>query len=243
MQKVKYPRVLLKLSGEALMGNGYASIFDKPTIDAMLIQIKQVLGLGVKLGIVIGGGNIFRGVNGSEFGLQRANADYMGMLATIMNGIAFKDFLTNVGINSKVYSAIAVSNIVEGYNRDNMLSMLEDNNVIIFVAGVGNPFFTTDSGAALRAIEMNADLLIKATKVNGIYDVDPAKHTNAKKYDRLSFDEAITKCLKVMDMSAFDLCRSNKVNIQVCNIFEDGSLMDAVLGKSQGTLVYVTEDR
>jgi uridylate kinase len=237
-QQVQYKRVLLKLSGEALMGE-QQSMFDKNTIDSIITQIKQVISLGVKLGIVIGGGNIFRGVNGNELGLNRANADAMGMLATVMNGIALKDFLTHAGIESKLYSALAITNMVKGYNRDSMISRLDAGNVIIFAGGTGNPFFTTDSGAALRAIEMEADLLIKATKVDGVYDSDPKVNLTATKYSKITFDAAIKQNLKVMDMSAFDLCRAHKINIDVCNIFKEHSLVDSVLGQTQGTLIHV----
>lgn len=236
INKVKFTRVLLKLSGEALMGKS-TSIFDKETIDSIIIQIKQIIELDVKVGIVIGGGNIFRGVNGSEMGLERANADYIGMLATIMNGIALKDFFTNAGVKSKVYSAVSINNIINGINRDNILEDLNQKNVIIFVGGTGNPFFTTDSGAALRAIEMQAELLIKATKVDGVYDMDPKIHKNAIKYHSLSFDEAISKSLRVMDMSAFDLCREHNINIDVCDIFKASCLLDSVNGNTQGTLI------
>lgn len=234
---IKYKRILLKLSGEALMGNGN-SMFDKPTVDSILNQIKQVVDLGVKVGIVIGGGNIFRGVNGSELGIDRANADSMGMLATVMNGLALKDFLATASIRSKIYSSLTITNMVKGYSRDSMLSRMEDGNVIIFVGGTGNPYFTTDSGAALRAIDMKADLLIKATKVDGVYDSDPKLNLTATKYHRISFGDAIKQNLKIMDMSAFDLCRDHKVNIEVCNIFKPNSLIDSVLGQSQGTLIH-----
>ncbi|MDQ5920969.1 MAG: uridylate kinase [Pseudomonadota bacterium] len=238
--KLKYPRILLKLSGEALMGKeNNASIFDQPTINSIIIQIKQLIELGVKLGIVIGGGNIFRGINGTAtLGLHSANADYMGMLATIMNGIAFKDFLTNSGVKSKIYSALTITNIVKGYNRDSMMGRLEDGNVIIFAGGTGNPYFTTDSAAALRAIEMKADLLIKATKVDGVYTADPMLDRLATKYAKISFTDVIQQNLKVMDMAAFDLCRQHKINIDVCNIFNPNSLFDSALGNTQGTLIH-----
>jgi uridylate kinase len=238
MPQLKYQRILLKLSGEALMGDSQ-EMFNKDTLDGIMLQIKQLIELNVKLGIVIGGGNIFRGVRAQEFGLQRANADYMGILATIMNGIALKDFLTTHNIQSRIYSAIPIGNLIEGYNRDRMLARMAEGNVIIFVAGTGNPFFTTDSGAALRAIEMDADLLIKATKVNGVYDSDPLKNVAAKRYKSLSFDDAIDQNLKIMDMAAFDLCRANNVNIAVCSVFSPNSLKDAAEGNNQGTLIYV----
>ena len=233
----QYNRILIKLSGESLMGST-GNIFDSTTLDIILNQIKNLTNLGIKIGIVIGGGNIFRGINGDKLGLQRANADYMGMLATIMNGIALKDFLESHGVKSKIYSALSVGNVVKGYNRDSMLKRMNDGNVVIFVGGTCNPFFTTDSGAALRAIEMNADILIKATKVVGVFDKDPTQHNDAIKYDKLSFDDAIDKNLKVMDMSAFDLCRANNMNLIVCNIFKPHSLEHIVLGKNEGTFVY-----
>lgn len=231
-------RILLKLSGEALMGDSN-ELYNKNTLDSIMLQIKQLIDLKVKLGIVIGGGNIFRGLRAQEFGLERANADYMGMLATIMNGIALKDFLNTHNIPSKIYSAIPVGNIVKGYNRNDMLEELDDGNVVIFVGGTGNPFFTTDSGAALRAIEMNANILVKATKVDGVYDSDPHKNPAAKKYTKLSFDDAIRQNLQVMDMAAFDLCRSNKINIVVCDIFSPNSLRDTANGKTSGTLIHI----
>ncbi len=237
MSTAKYKRILLKLSGEALMGDT-SNMFDKRTLDCMISQIENLIKLNIKIGIVIGGGNIFRGVNGKELGLQRANADSMGMLATIMNGIALKDFLANRKIKAKLYSALAVQNIAKGYSRDSMLSRLEDGNIIIFAGGTGNPFFTTDSSAALRAIEMNADLLIKATKVDGVFDKDPKQYSDAIRYSKLTFDEAINKKLKVMDISAFDLCREHNIDINVCNIFNPNSLQDVVLGLDQGTIIH-----
>ncbi len=214
------------------------NMFDPMTTSSILNQIKNITEMGVEIGIVIGGGNIFRGIKAKELGLQRANADYMGMLATIMNGIALKDFLANLKIKSKIYSSLTISNIIKGYNRDSMLSRLSDGNVVIFVGGTGNPFFTTDSGAALRAIEMNADILIKATKVDGVYDKDPVLYPDAKKYETLSFNEAITNNLKVMDISAFDLCKENNMNIQVCNVFTPNALENIVLGIPTGTYIW-----
>lgn len=237
MQQVKHKRILIKLSGEALMGESQ-TMFDPVTTSSILTQIKTVINLGVEVGIVIGGGNIFRGVRANELGLQRANADYMGMLATMMNGIALKDFLANLNIKAKIYSALNVGNIVKGYNRDSVLSQLINGNVVIFVGGTGNPFFTTDSGAALRAIEMNASILIKATKVDGVYNKDPIIHKDAKKYDSISFADAIKQNLKVMDISAFDLCKEHNMNIQVCNIFKPDILKQIVMGQPIGTLVH-----
>ena len=252
--KLKYKRVLLKLSGEALVGDVHKSynlintdiikpqLFDDKVVMPILEQIKQLVSLGVTVGVVIGGGNIFRGLDkASEFGLQRANADYMGMLATIMNGIALKDFLSKLDVKSQLYSAMALGSVVNGYNRDKMLADLDLGSVAIFAGGTGNPFFTTDSAAAIRAIEMNADLLIKATKVDGVYDSDPVTNSNAKKYFTLSFNEAISKKLKVMDMSAFALCNEYKMKIQVCNIFETNVLQDIVCGKNIGTCIHHDE--
>ncbi|MBP9743290.1 MAG: UMP kinase [Burkholderiales bacterium] len=236
-QTAKYRRVLLKLSGEALMGGGTA-LFDKPTIDSIILQIKQLVELNVKIGIVIGGGNIFRGVNGAQLGLDRANADYIGMLATVMNGIALKDFLAHAHIKTKIYSALAINNIVKGYNRESMLGRLEDNNVVIFAGGTGHPYLTTDTTAALRAIEMQADLLIKATKVDGVYNADPLLNSDAVKYPNLSFAQAIQQNLKVMDMAAFDLCNQHQINIAVCNIFNHNILIDSILGNIHGTLIH-----
>lgn len=235
---LKYPRILLKLSGEALMGEGRDSV-DPETVAFILQQVKDVLELGVKVGIVIGGGNFFRGVAGSDkLGIQRANADAMGMLATVMNGILLRDSFNAGGINAKLFSAFAVGTFIKGYNRDSMVKRLNDGDVVIFVGGTGSPYFTTDSGAALRGLEMNADLLIKATKVDGVYNKDPKKFTDAVKYQQLSFDEAIGQNLGVMDMAAFALCRENNLNIKVCSIFKTGSLKRVVLGEDEGTLVY-----
>ncbi len=235
---LKYPRILLKLSGEALMGEGRDSV-DTETVAFILQQVKDVLTLGVKVGIVIGGGNFFRGVAGSDkLGIQRANADTMGMLATVMNGILLRDSFNAQGIDAKLFSAFAVGSFIKGYNRDSMIKRLNDGDVVIFVGGTGSPYFTTDSGAALRGLEMNADLLIKATKVDGVYNKDPKKFADAVKYQQLSFDEAIGENLGVMDMAAFALCRENGLNIKVCSIFKAGSLKRVVLGEDEGTLVY-----
>ncbi|MBX9598247.1 MAG: UMP kinase [Burkholderiales bacterium] len=235
---LKYPRILLKLSGEALMGESRDSV-DPETVAFILQQVRDVLELGVKVGIVIGGGNFFRGVAGSDkLGIQRANADAMGMLATVMNGILLRDSFNARGISAKLFSAFAVGSFIKGYNRDSMIKRLNDGDVVIFVGGTGSPYFTTDSGAALRGLEMKADLLIKATKVDGVYNKDPKKFTDAVKYQQLSFDEAIGQNLGVMDMAAFALCRENNLNIKVCSIFKAGSLKRVVLGEDEGTLVY-----
>ena len=235
---VKYSKILLKLSGESLMGDSKESIHPE-TVEFILQQVKEVIELGVKVGIVIGGGNFFRGVAGSDkLGIQRANADTMGMLATVMNGILLRDCFNSHGIAAKLFSAFPIGGFVKAYNRDSMLKRLNDGDVVIFVGGTGSPYFTTDSGAALRGLEMGADLLIKATKVDGVYDKDPMKFTDALKYDSLSFDDAISQSLGVMDTAAFALCRENNLNIKVCSIFKNGSLKRVVEGANEGTLVY-----
>lgn len=235
---LKYQRILLKLSGESLMGDSSDSVHPE-TVEFILKQVKEVVALGVKVGLVIGGGNFFRGVAGSDkLGIQRANADTMGMLATVMNGILLRDSFNSHGIEAKIFSAFPIGSFIKGYNRDSMLKRIDNGEVVIFVGGTGSPYFTTDSGAALRGLEMNADLLIKATKVDGVYSADPKKDPNAVKYDSLSFNDAITNNLGVMDMAAFALCRENNLNIKVCSIFKAGSLKRIVLGEDEGTLVY-----
>lgn len=234
----KYKKILLKLSGESLMGETSNSI-DNATVEYILNELKEVLALGVKVGIVIGGGNFFRGVAGSEkLGIQRENADAMGMLATVMNGILLRDVFNSNGIKTKLFSAMPIGSFIKGYNRDSMIKRVNDGEVVLFVGGTGNPYFTTDSGAALRGLEMGADLLIKATKVDGVYTADPKKDATATKYDKLSFDEALDKKLGVMDVAAFALCRENNLNINVCSIFKAGSLKRVVMGEDEGTLVY-----
>lgn len=234
---VQYKRILFKLSGEALMGDTSNSV-DPKTVEFMIKQIKTIVSLGTQVAIVIGGGNFFRGIAGSEaLGIKRANADYMGMLATVMNGILLKDALTSSGLATKLFSALTIGNVVEGYSRDKAIDALNDGNVVVLVAGTGSPFFTTDSGAALRGVELDADLLLKATKVDGIYNKDPKKHDDAVKYETVSFDEAIALRLGVMDMAAFTICRENNLSIKVCSIFEDGILQRIVQGSSDGTLV------
>ena len=234
---IKYKRVLLKLSGEALMFGG-SELYNQETINNIINQIKQIHSLGVEVAITIGGGNIFRGINAKSFNLERTNADYMGMMATIINGIALKDFLAHSGLTAKTYSAIAFGNIVEGYNREKVINSLVKKHIVIFVGGTGNPFFSTDSCAALRAAEIKANLLIKATKVDGVFDKDPIKHNDAQKYSKISAADVIAKSLKVMDLSAFELCRDNQIDIEVCNIFSTNALKDSIEGNSQGTLIY-----
>ena len=211
---------------------------NKKTIDSIVEEIKQVYDLGVGLAIVIGGGNIFRGVALGATGLERATADYMGMIATIMNAIALQDAMRQAKVEAKVQSAIRIDQIVEPYMRQKAMKYLNEKKVVIFAAGTGNPFFTTDTAAALRGAEIGAELLIKATRVDGIYESDPEENPNAKMYDSISFDEVINKKLRIMDATAFALCRDQKLPVQVINITKHGALKEAVMGRNEGTFVY-----
>lgn len=236
--KAAYKRVLLKLSGEALMGGDSYGI-NRQTIQQMCQQIAEVNSLGVELAIVIGGGNIFRGVSAGAAGMDRATADYMGMLATVMNALALQDALRHEGVEARVQSALNIEQIVESYVRPKALRYLEDGKVVIFAAGTGNPFFTTDTAAALRGAEINAELILKATKVDGVYTADPVKDPSATRYKEITFDEAIMKDLKVMDAAAFALCRDQKLPLKVFSIFKTGGLRRVVCGEDEGTLVHV----
>ena len=233
-----YKRVLLKLSGEALMGDDAYGI-NRATIEAMVQDIAEVVNSGVQLAMVIGGGNIFRGVAGGAVGMDRATADYMGMLATVMNSLALSDAMKNAGLNPRVMSAIAIDQVVESYVRPKALQYLEEGKSVIFAGGTGNPFFTTDTAAALRAAEIGAEVMLKATKVDGIYTADPAKDPTAERYARISFDDAIAQRLQVMDATAFALCREQKMPIRVFSIFKPGALMRVVQGEDEGTDVFV----
>ena len=233
-----YKRILLKLSGEALMGDDAYGI-NRATITNIVEQIKEIVDLGVEVGVVIGGGNIFRGVAPAAAGMDRATADYMGMLATVMNALALGDTMDKAGLTPRVMSAIGIERIVEPYVRPKALQYLEEGKVVIFAAGTGNPFFTTDTAAALRGAEIGAEIVLKATKVDGIYTADPKKDANAIKYDTVTFDEAIIKDLKVMDATALTLCRDQNLPIIVFSIFKPGALMRVVLGEKEGTLVSV----
>jgi uridylate kinase len=235
--KPAYKRVLLKLSGEALMGDDAYGI-NRETIDRITTEVKEVLDLGVEVGIVIGGGNIFRGVAPAAAGMDRATADYMGMLATVMNALALQDAMRRYGLKSRVLSALNIEQVAEPYIRGKAMRYLEEGRVVIFAAGTGNPFFTTDTAAALRGMEMNVDIVLKATKVDGVYSDDPKTHPDAMRYQRISFDEAIVKKLKVMDATALTLCRDQKLPICVFSIFKLGALTRVVLGEDEGTLVY-----
>ena len=236
MAITKYKRILLKLSGEALMGNDAFGV-NPETIDKIVKEIDNIVSLGIEIAIVIGGGNIFRGVALGAAGMDRATADYMGMLATVMNALALQDAMKHAGINSRVQSAINIDQIVEPYIRGKAIRYLEDKKIVIFAAGTGNPFFTTDTAAALRAMEINADIMIKATKVDGIFSDDPEKNPKAKMFKQVTFDEVINKNLKVMDATAFTLCRDQKLPIAVFNIFKENTLKNILLGKKEGTLV------
>ncbi|SNC71511.1 UMP kinase [Polynucleobacter victoriensis] len=233
-----YKRVLLKLSGEALMGDDSYGI-NPLTIDAMVTDIAEVVQSGVQLAIVIGGGNIFRGVAGGAAGMDRATADYMGMLATMMNSLALQDALRQKGVEARVQSALRMDQVVEPYIRPRAIRHMEEGKVVVFAAGTGNPFFTTDTAAALRGAEMGVEVVLKATKVDGIYTSDPKKDPTATRYDTISFDEAIIKNLQVMDATAFALCRDRKLPIKVFSILKPGALKRVVMGENEGTLVHV----
>jgi uridylate kinase len=237
MAKPAYKRILLKLSGEALMGDDAYGI-NRATITNIVAQVKEIVDLGVEVGIVIGGGNIFRGVAPAAEGMDRAQADYMGMLATVMNALALQDAMRQVGVEARVQSALGIE-FVESYVRAKALRALEKGRVVIFGAGTGNPFFTTDTAAALRGAEIDAEIVLKATKVDGIYTADPKKDPSATMYGTVTFDEAITKNLKVMDATAFTVCRDQKLPIAVFNIFKEGALKRVVMGEKEGTLVTV----
>ena len=231
-----YKRILLKLSGEALMGDDSYGI-NRATISRIVEEIKEVVDLGVQVAVVIGGGNIFRGVAPAAEGMDRATADYMGMLATVMNALALQDAMKHVGLISRVQSALNIEQVAEPYIRGKAIRYLEEGRVVIFGAGTGNPFFTTDTAAALRGMEMNADIVLKATKVDGVYTDDPKTHPDAMRYKTLSFDEAIIKNLKVMDATALTLCRAQKLPISVFSIFKQGALKRVVMGEDEGTKV------
>src|SRR5712692_5766603 len=234
----KYKRILLKLSGEALMGDDSFGI-NRSTIERIVGEIAQVAALGLEIAVVIGGGNIFRGVAPGAAGMDRATADYMGMLATVMNALALQDAMRQAGISSRALSALNIEQVVEPYIRGKAIRYLEEGKIVIFAAGTGNPFFTTDTAAALRGSEMAAEIVLKATKVDGVYTADPKKDPRAQRYARISFDEAIARNLRVMDATALTLCRDQKLPINVFNIFKKDALRRVVLGEDEGTLVHV----
>lgn len=232
----KYNRILLKLSGEALTGEADFGI-DPKVLDRMAVEVGQLVGLGVQIGMVIGGGNLFRGAALSAAGMERVTGDHMGMLATVMNGLAMRDALERANIPARIMSAIPMSGVVEHYDRRTAIRHLEAGDVVIFSAGTGNPFFTTDTAACLRGIEIDADLILKATKVDGVYSADPVLDPSAVKYEKLSYDEVIEKKLGVMDLTAICLSRDHAVPIKVFNMNKPGALLDNVMGKQDGTLI------
>ena len=233
----KFKRILLKLSGEALMGNDAYGI-NRQTIMEIVGEVKSVVDLGVQMSVVIGDGNIFRGVAPGAKGMDRAQADYMGMLATVMNGLALQDAMRVAGLVARVQSALNIEQVVEPYIRGRAIRYLEQGRTVIFSGGTGNPFFTTDTAAALRGAEIGAEIVLKATNVDGIYSADPKKDPLATRFDTISFNEVIAKNLKVMDATAFALCRDQKLPINVFSIFKQGALKRVVLGEAEGTLVY-----
>jgi uridylate kinase len=236
----RYRKVLLKISGEVLMGDqGYG--IDMKTVDAVAEEVAEVVRHGVELCLVIGGGNIFRGLSTAARGMERASADYMGMMATVMNALAMQNALEKIGVDTRVQSAIPMQSIAEPYIRRRALRHLDKGRVVIFAAGTGNPFFTTDTAAALRAAEMGCDALMKGTSVDGVYTADPKKDPHAKRYERLSYLEVLAQDLKVMDASAISLMRENAIPIVVFSIRERGALLDVLTGK--GVYTVISEDR
>ena len=232
----KYNRVLLKLSGESLMGTRNFGI-DPQMLEAYATDIKAVTDIGVQVAVVIGGGNIYRGMNEAETGIERAQGDYMGMLATVINGMALQASLEKLGVKTRLQSAIKMEQVAEPYIRRKAIRHLEKGRVVIFGAGTGNPYFTTDTAGSLRAIEINADVILKGTRVDGIYSADPEKDKTATRYERLSFGEVISQGLKVMDMTAFTLCQENNLPIIVFDMHKPGNLLSVVEGRMVGTIV------
>ncbi len=234
--EISYRRVLIKLSGEALMGEANYGI-DPDVIERIAVEVNELTKANIEVAMVIGGGNIFRGAGLAAAGIDRVTADHMGMLATIMNSLAMQDALERLGIHARVMSAIVINEICEDYIRRRAVRHLEKKRVVIFAAGTGNPFFTTDSAASLRAIEINADLLIKATKVNGVYSADPVHDKDARRYETLGYDDVLERKLGVMDATAVVLCRENNMPLRVLDMTKPGSLMRAVQGLNEGTLI------
>ena len=235
-QDRKYRRILLKLSGEALTGDADFGIEPK-VLDRMAVEVGQLVGLGIQIGMVIGGGNLFRGAALHAAGMERVTGDHMGMLATVMNSLAMRDALERANISTRVMSAIPMSGVVEHYDRRTAIRHLQAGDVVIFAAGTGNPLFTTDTAACLRGIEIDADLILKATKVDGVYSADPVTNPDAIKFDTLSYDDVIEKKLGVMDLTAICLSRDHKIPIKVFNMSKPGALLDNVMGRADGTLI------
>ena len=232
----KYKRILLKLSGEQLMGDEGFGI-DPKFLDRMALEIGQLVGIGVQVGLVIGGGNLFRGAALNAAGMDRVTGDHMGMLATVMNALAMRDALERTNISSNVMSAIPMSGVVEHYDRRRAIRYLKDGEVVIFAAGTGNPFFTTDSAACLRGIEINADVVLKATKVDGVYSADPMLDPNAELFSNLTYDQVLDKKLGVMDLTAICLCREHNMPLRVFRMSKQGALLNLVVGGDEGTLI------
>ena len=239
--KTAYRRILLKLSGEALMGDGEFGI-DAKVLDRMAQEIKELVEMGIQVGLVIGGGNLFRGEGLAQAGMNRVVGDHMGMLATVMNGLAMRDALHRAFVNARLMSAIPLNGVCDGYNWAEAISLIKSSRVVIFSAGTGNPFFTTDSAACLRGIEIEADAVLKATKVDGVYTSDPAKDPEATLYKTLTYNEVLDKELKVMDLSAFTLARDHSLPIRVFNMNKPGCLKRVVLGEDEGTLITHAEN-
>jgi uridylate kinase len=231
-----YKRILLKLSGEILMGKQTSGI-DPEVLDAVAAEIREVVALGVQLGIVIGGGNIFRGLAASASGMERTSADYMGMLATVINSLALQSALERAGVPTRVQTAIEMREVAEPFIQRRAVRHLEKGRVLIFAAGTGNPYFTTDTAAALRAVEIRADIILKATKVDGVYDRDPVRYADAVMYDKISYTEVLTKNLKVMDATAISLCRDNGLPLSVFNLQKAGNIKRVICGEKVGTMV------
>jgi uridylate kinase len=241
ISKPKYKRILLKLSGEALQGEKNFGI-DANVLDRMALEIGQLVGIGVQIGMVIGGGNLFRGTELNAVGLDRVTGDHMGMLATVMNALAMRDALERSNISTLAMSSIPMSGVVETYDRRRALRFVQENCVVICCAGTGNPFFTTDSAACLRGIEIDADIVLKATKVDGIFDKDPLKYKDAKRIPHLTYDEVLTKNLCVMDMTAICMLRDQGMPLKVFNVTKPGALLNAVIGKEEGSFVGYKND-
>jgi uridylate kinase len=235
-EKLQYKRILLKLSGEALMGNDAYGINTK-ILEFVAAEVKEVVATGIELGLVIGAGNIFRGVAGASKGMDRTTADNMGMLATVMNSLAMQDALERAGVITRVMSAIPMQSVSEPYIRRRATRHLEKGRVVIFAAGTGNPYFTTDSAGVLRALEIDADLVIKATKVDGVYDMDPMLFSEAVKFDRLTYDDVLQKGLRVMDAAGISLAKEDKLPIMVLNMSVAGNIRRAAMGQNVGTLI------
>jgi uridylate kinase len=232
-----YKRIVLKLSGDALRENGGRDNISPPVVRTIAERIKEVHELGIQIAVVIGGGNIWRGLTAAGRGMDRTTADYMGMLATVINGMALKSALEEIGVETRVQSAIEMKNVAEPFILGRAIRHLELNRVVIFVAGTGNPYFSTDTTAALRGSEIRADVILKATKVDGVYDRDPITNPDARRYERVSYTEALTKRLQVMDSTAFSLCMDNKIPVIVFDMNKASNIRDAVLGRKVGTLV------